>query len=358
MLGKIKKDTVPQLAPLVRIKPSTGSDTITNDRVSVSDPALFLSSLKPTCSLPENPAAVYIASLAPGSRRTMRQALGSMAALLTNGRIIDAFALDWSQLRYPHTAALRSLLAEKYSAATVNKMLCALRGVLKSAWRLGLLTAEERERACDIAAVTGERLLKGRSLSSGEIRVLVQDCREEGDAERLLGVRDAAILALLYGCGLRRAEVVELGIADLRDEDAGMSLVIRGKRNKERLVPVTGGVMGALSDWIALRGREDGPLFMPYRKGNTRVERRMTTQAIYYICKEREKRTGLASFSPHDFRRTFVGDLLDQGADIVTVQKLAGHANVTTTARYDRRGERAKRKAAELLHVPYFPRGK
>ena len=79
----------------------------------------------------------------------------------------------------------------------------------------------------------------------------------------------------------------------------------------------------------------------------------MTTQAIYNLLCKCAEVAGIKRFSPHDLRRSFISELLDRGADISTVQQLAGHSNIQTTAKYDRRGEKAKRKAQELLHVPY-----
>ena len=83
--------------------------------------------------------------------------------------------------------------------------------------------------------------------------------------------------------------------------------------------------------------------------------RAMTAQALMYRLKRRCHQAGIDPCSPHDLRRTFVSELLDAGADIATVQQLAGHQSPTTTARYDRRGDRVKKKAAQMLVVPYQP---
>src|SRR3989454_6766863 len=168
-----------------------------------------------------HPAAVYIASLAPGSRRTMRQALDVIAGLLTGG-CADAETLDWSALRYPHTQAVRAALAERYQPATANKMLAALRGVLREAWRLGYVSAEEYHRAVDLAAVRGPTLPRGRALTVGELRALFAAVAE--DARPATRARDAALLAGLYGGGVGRAEAVTFDVADYDAETGALTI--------------------------------------------------------------------------------------------------------------------------------------
>lgn len=82
----------------------------------------------------------------------------------------------------------------------------------------------------------------------------------------------------------------------------------------------------------------------------------MSQQSVMSALQRRGEQGGVAPFSPHDLRRTFISDLLDAGADIVTVSQLAGHVSPSTTSRYDKRGEAAKRKAIDLLNVPYSRR--
>jgi site-specific recombinase XerD len=322
-----------------------------------------------------HPAFVYLARLAPGSRRTMGEALTAMTDRLSAGRC-DLWTLAWHELRYQHTAALRSLLAEQYAPATVNKMLAALRGTLKECWRLGLVPAEDYHRAVDLPAVRGSVLPRGRALSAGELRALLAACAGDrtsaGTKDRTsAGARDGALIATLYGAGLRRSEAVALEVRDY-DKETGAITVRSGKGRKDRIAYAPAGCRAALTTWIsvletrraALTGGDadsnggtdrngEGPLFVAIGKSGRLGSKALSDQAVLYILRKKGQEAGLAAFSPHDLRRTFIGDLLDAGADISTVQQMAGHASVQTTARYDRRGEGAKRKAAELLHVPF-----
>lgn len=295
-----------------------------------------------------NPAAVYLASLAPSGRRTMAARL-AVAAELMGG---DAHTADWSALRFEHVTALRSKLSEMGRApASINATLSALRGVARAAWQLSKMSADDYRLIADVKNVRGSRLPAGRALTPGEIGALLDTCA--GD-ETPAGARDAAVIALLYGAGLRRSEAADLDLAQYNA--ATGELKVLGKGDKERLVPLEAGVIAALNDWLSVRGSEPGPLLCPVRKGGRVELRGMSSQAIYDALLKRAEAARLPSLSPHDLRRTFASDLLDVSGDVSAVQKLLGHANVQTTMRYDRRGEVAKRKAINLLHLPYRPR--
>lgn len=298
-----------------------------------------------------NPAAVYLASLpSPHSRRTMRACLASMAALLTGDQQADPLALPWERLTYAHTSALRARLIERLAPATVNKHLAALRGVLTEARRLGRMSANAAAAAGDLRPVKGAGPPRGRMLSAGEQAALMRACADGS----ITGARDAALFAVLLGCGLRRAEAVALNVGDVRD---GMVTVQQGKGRTARAVPMPAGTRQAVAAWLAVRGEvePDAPLFIAFDRRPDRRGRRISGQAVLHILLTRAARVGVSAVTPHDFRRTYISQLLDSDTDIVTTRQLAGHASVETTARYDRRGDEARRRAAEKIHVPYFP---
>lgn len=294
-----------------------------------------------------NPAAVYLASLGSGSRRAMTQALRVIAELLA-GPNADPVTVPWWKVEYQHSQAIRSLLMERYSPASINKMLAALRGVLRESWRLGFMDAETFHRAIDIKTVKGNAIPKGRSVGSGEINALVADCLSDPSPA---GIRDAAILALLYAAGLRRSEVVALDLVDF-DSESGSLRIVASKGNKARMVYLGNGAKAAMSGWINLRGDAAGPLLYRVRKGGNVIPERLSDQAIWVILEKRFRQAQVKPFTPHDLRRTFAGEMLDAGVDLVTVQHLMGHASPVTTSRYDRREEKAKMEAATKIHFP------
>lgn len=301
-----------------------------------------------------NPALVYLSSLSTNSQRIQRQSLEVIAGIVQPGCAYDVF--PWHTMRYQHAQAIRTRLAELYSFNTANRHLAALRGVLKESWRLGWLSAEDYHRAVDIKAVPGssaKQAERGRHLKIGELTAMIESCADGS----VIGARDAAIISVGYGCGLRRAELAALAIADY--DKAERRIVVReGKGRKERFVPLNQSIIDALDAWLTARGSAPGGLFLQVLKNGRLVGRGITDHGVYRILEERAKTAKVSKFAPHDLRRTFAGDLLDAGVDLATVQNLMGHSNANTTAGYDRRDAKAKVDAVNKLFIPYVKKGK
>lgn len=250
---------------------------------------------------------------------------------------------------------LTKLLVESYAAelqglkrspTTINRKLAAVRWWAR---RLGDLALEDQEL---LPEVKQELAAKGRHLAAGELAALLEACSRDGSPA---GGRDAAVMALAWATGLRRSELAGLTRADyVRTGDNEGDLTVRGKGDKVRVAYVYDGAAAYLADWLAVRGDAAGPLFWAVNKGGRlQAEHGVSAEALAQMLEKRRGEAGLRPLTWHDFRRTFAGNLLDNGHDLVTVQKLLGHASPTTTAGYDRRGEKVKRRASRSLHVPY-----
>jgi len=125
---------------------------------------------------------------------------------------------------------------------------------------------------------------------------------------------------------------------------------VRGKGNKERLAFMPENVWQRIHSWTdTIRGEQEGPLFTRIRAGDDVTSQRMTPQAVYHILGQRRNESGIDGCAPHDLRRTFASMMLDNGEDLITVRDAMGHASVTTTQKYDRRGDERLRKAADKL---------
>ena len=294
-----------------------------------------------------NAAAAYLAELhSDDSRRAVRSRLNIAARWLG---AVDAFSCEWGRLRYVHVLGVMPAVADKegLAAASVNAYLSALKGVAETAWRLRQIDLTTYAEIKAVKQLRVHREPTGRALQADESQKLLAAVDEDTGPK---AVRDRALIALLLGCGLRRAEVTTLRMENL--ERSSGTLRVIGKGNKERKVFFTPEVAQKVNAWLDLRGTEPGWLFGRLTKGGQLIlTNPLDPASIGRVVKHAQDLAKIAPITTHDLRRTFATRLLAKNVDIVAVKNLMGHANVSTTAKYDRRSEEALQQAAQLAEL-------
>lgn len=282
-----------------------------------------------------NPATVYLSKWPQRSDtfKTMYQALeaivdvqASRAQLEESEAGVTVEIFPWHELRYESVRGISAKLKDTGAAVpTINKSLVALRGVLESAWRSGLIPDEDYRRI-EIKNLRGKSAAAGRALSAGEmdvVRLSLEQARPQ----------EAALIALLSATGIRRVEVVRLLKEDL-DLRAGR-LNARGKGDKVRSIPIAPRWLPLITPWWS----ELEPRAFAFTEFHSKksMSRRTVSYIIETFCTEFD----LPRFTPHDLRRTFATRICEQ-ADIGIASKLLGHSSIDTTRIYDRRGDEAE----------------
>ncbi|WP_281557611.1 tyrosine-type recombinase/integrase [Thalassomonas sp. RHCl1] len=292
----------------------------------------------------KSPSEIYLLSLqSTQSRVTMSSLLNIVAYKLQQKKTHQQ--VDWSLVNYEQILSLLSDLSQQgKSPATMNVYLSALKGVAKEAWRKKLIDVESYQHIKEINRIKGSRSSKGRALELDELNELIDYCMQQ---EGVLAMRDAAVIALVYGAGLRRHEAAGLMLSDLDLSDG--TIKVLGKGNKERINALHNRILEIVEVYLEERLTAPGPLFLRARKGNRLINEPISGQTIYDIIIRRYKEAGLKRLTPHDLRRTFATKLLEGGEDVFLVQDLMGHSSVETTKNYDRRSEKARKKAAKAL---------
>ncbi len=277
-------------------------------------------------------------------------------------RTVELYSLDLARLRENAAAAGVALL--NVQTAHVRRWVAQMHGagrsgrgiaLILSGWRgfytwLGRHGRVPSNPVQDVRAPRSPRPLP-KALGVDDAMQLADHL--DAEADPLLEVRDAALVELLYGCGLRVGELVGLDAAastaargwiDMESAEAH----VLGKGSKRRTVPVGSKAMEALRDWIEARGQlagGDPALFIGIRG------KRLSAQSVWLRLKQRSMRAGLAvPVHPHMLRHSFASHVLQSSGDLRAVQELLGHANIATTQVYTRLDFQHLAKAYDAAH--------
>jgi site-specific recombinase XerC len=298
-----------------------------------------------------NPLTLYLTRLAPSSQLTMRYVLQDAADRL-GFEDINLEDIDWHLLQPEQVIALVAALREDgYAPNTSSLYVNAVRGVMNEAWRMSLISQEHLLKMRTVKAAPGTRLSQGRNLRRTLIREMMDVCAAD---PRPQGLRDAAVIGILYGSGMRKSESVNLDLAQINFDERSLRVI--GKGNKELIKYAPGWAFAKLQAWLEFRReqlkegeQDDSFLFNRIRRGSHITRERITKHAIYYIARQRGQQVGV-KIMPHDFRRSFITRVIEEH-DLSIAQKLAHHTNIQTTANYDVRDDNERRRAVERFDL-------
>jgi site-specific recombinase XerD len=217
------------------------------------------------------------------------------------------------------------------AANTINQQLAAVRRLAHEAADAGLLSPE---LAAGISRVKGVKQLGFRSgnwLSAEQSSEVLQHA--SGDSMR--AKRDYAMLAMLFGCGFRRSELVGLEVDEIQMRQGHWAVVdLIGKGGHIRTVPIPAWVKAALSQWTAAAGVTEGKIFRAVARTGKVWGKGISQNVVWYVVRSCCGRAGLEHIAPHDLRRTCAKLCHDSGGELEQIQFLLGHASVQTTERY------------------------
>lgn len=227
---------------------------------------------------------------------------------------------------------IRSLSGYGFAPASVNRKLSAVKSLMKHLKEEGLI---ERDPASRVRGPSASEKLP-RAISIKEVFKVIDMAY---DSEQ--GVRNGALLELMYGSGLRVAEVVSLKWEDVELDERWLKVM--GKGSKERAVPFGSMAQQALT---GLKAQSPMEYFVfPGKRGGT-----LTVRTVHRVVVEAAARAGLSDVTPHSLRHSFATHLLEGGASLPVVQELLGHEHLTTTQRYLRITAQHLRSSYESAH--------
>lgn len=235
-------------------------------------------------------------------------------------------------------ARWRTHLAQEtdMSPNTINRMISAVKRLMREAAAQGYLDYATAAAFDQVAGVKSAAL-KNRIKSNARVRIEPEEMRqvcETPEADRLIGVRDAALLASLASSGLRVSEIASLTQAQIRRKGSSYIVMVKGKNDVEyREAPLSREAYGLIATWLETRPVASDYVFTSFDgRGQRLTARPLSAEAIWKIVRKYAQTAGLDDVKPHDFRR-FVGTQLAQ-RDIRRAQKALGHKRIETTARH------------------------